>query len=98
MHRDAAACAKGGRGLLGVELIGVVAGILTTIAFVPQALKTWRTRSARDFSLPMLLLFCTGLALWLGYGVMIASPGLIVANGITLPLAASILWVKLRMG
>ncbi len=82
----------------GVELLGVVAGVLTTIAFVPQALKTWRTGSARDFSLPMLLLFCTGVVMWLGYGLLIASPGLIVANGVTLPLAASILLVKLRRG
>lgn len=82
----------------GVELLGVVAGVLTTIAFVPQALKTWRTGSARDFSLPMLLLFCAGVVMWLGYGLLIASPGLIVANGITLPLAASILLVKLRRG
>ncbi len=82
----------------GVELLGVVAGVLTTIAFVPQALKTWSTGSARDFSLPMLLLFCTGVVMWLGYGLLIASPGLIVANGITLPLAASILLVKLRRG
>jgi MtN3 and saliva related transmembrane protein len=84
--------------LNGVELLGVVAGVLTTIAFVPQALKTWRTGSARDFSLPMLLLFCTGVVMWLGYGLLIASPGLIVANGVTLPLAASILLVKLRRG
>lgn len=80
------------------EAVGVVAGLLTTIAFVPQAWKTLRTRSAGDFALPMLLLFCLGLALWLAYGLMKAAPGLILANAVTLALALAILWVKLREG
>ncbi|MCS6931441.1 MAG: SemiSWEET transporter [Acetobacteraceae bacterium] len=78
----------------GIELLGLAAGAMTTAAFVPQALRTWRTGSARDFSLPMLLLFCTGLSLWLVYGVLIASASVVAANAITLPLAAYILWVK----
>ena len=82
----------------GIEALGLVAGAMTTAAFVPQALRTWRTNSARDFSLPMLLLFCTGLFLWLVYGLMIASASVVAANAITLPLAAYILWVKLRTG
>lgn len=80
----------------GIEVLGLAAGAMTTAAFVPQALRTWRTNSARDFSLPMLLLFCTGLFLWLVYGLMIASASVVAANAITLPLAAYILWVKLR--
>jgi MtN3 and saliva related transmembrane protein len=82
----------------GIEVLGLAAGAMTTAAFVPQALRTWRTNSARDFSLPMLLLFCTGLSLWLLYGVLIGSASVVVANAITLPLAAYILWVKLRTG
>jgi len=80
------------------EAVGVVAGLLTTVAFVPQAWKTLRTRSAGDFALPMLLLFCLGLALWLAYGLLKAAPGLILANTVTLALALAILWVKLREG
>lgn len=80
------------------EAVGVVAGVLTTVAFVPQAWKTLRTRSAGDFALPMLLLFCLGLALWLAYGLLRAAPGLILANSVTLALALAILWVKLREG
>jgi MtN3 and saliva related transmembrane protein len=95
LHRARGAGAKG----CGViEWIGVVAGLMTTTAFVPQVLQTWRTRSARDFALPMLLLFVGGILLWLVYGLAIGSAGLIVANGITLPLAGYILWVKLRTG
>jgi MtN3 and saliva related transmembrane protein len=81
-----------------IEAIGLMAGMLTTIAFVPQAARTWRTQSAGDLSLPMLLLFNAGIALWLAYGVLIASPGLVAANAVTFVLALSILWVKLRRG
>ena len=81
-----------------VEWLGVLAGLLTTAAFVPQVLRTHRTRSARDLSAPMLLLFNAGLALWLAYGLMIGSAGVILANGATLTLAAYILAMKLRFG
>jgi MtN3 and saliva related transmembrane protein len=81
-----------------IELIGLAAGGLTTIAFVPQVVKTWRTQSAGDLSLPMLLLFNAGIGLWLAYGLLIGSPGLTAANAVTFALALSILYVKLRRG
>ena len=95
------AALDGNEGVWLVDLtegIGVVAGVLTTVAFVPQAWKTLRTRSAGDFALPMLLLFCLGLAMWLAYGLMKSAPGLILANTVTLALALAILWVTLREG
>jgi MtN3 and saliva related transmembrane protein len=58
--------------------------------------KTWRTRSTGDLSLHMYLLFVVGVALWLAYGVALDSLPLIAANSVTLALAASILFVKLR--
>lgn len=79
-----------------VELVGAVAGLLTTIAFIPQVWKTWRTRSARDFSLPMLALFTVGIALWLAYGVMLRQMPIIVPNVVTLILSAYLLVVKVR--
>ncbi len=79
-----------------IEALGLVAGGLTTLAFVPQAVKTWRTRSAGDLSLPMLLLFNAGIFMWLAYGLLIGSPGLTAANAVTGALSLSILWVKLR--
>ena len=78
--------------------LGLIAGGLTTVAFVPQAAKTWRTRSAGDFSLPMLLLFVTGVALWLAYGIALGAWPVTLANAVTLVLAASILAIKLRRG
>lgn len=80
------------------EGVGLVAGLLTTVAFVPQVLQTWRTGSARDFNLRMLLLFVTGVALWLVYGVMSRSAPMVLANSATLLLASYILVVKVRRG
>ncbi len=80
------------------EALGMLAGVLTTVAFVPQVLRTWRTGSAQDFSLNMLLLFVTGVGLWLAYGVMTRSTPMVAANTATLGLASYILAVKLRRG
>jgi MtN3 and saliva related transmembrane protein len=81
-----------------VEVMGLLAGAMTTAAFVPQAWKTWRTRSARDFSLALLVLLVAGNSLWLTYGALVGSLGLVAANLVTVPLTASILWVKLARG
>ncbi|MBI3574295.1 MAG: SemiSWEET transporter [Gammaproteobacteria bacterium] len=78
------------------DLLGLVAGMLTTAAFIPQVVKTWRTRSTHDISLGMFALFNTGLVLWLVYGVMIDSLPIVVSNIITLALALTILVFKLR--
>jgi len=78
------------------ELVGYPAAILTTAAFVPQAWKSWRTRDLSGISLPMYALFTLGVALWLLYGVLIASMPIIIGNGITLMLAAVVLWLKLN--
>lgn len=79
-----------------VDVIGTVAGIMTTLAFVPQVVKTWRTRSTRDISLGMWLLFWLGVALWTVYGALLAAWPIIVANTLTLVLAGIILAIKLR--
>ncbi len=78
------------------NLLGLIAGTLTTAAFVPQVVKIWRTRSTHDISLGMFALFSTGLVLWLVYGVMIGSLPIVVSNVITLALALTILFFKLR--
>ena len=57
-----------------IEILGIVAGVLTTFAFAPQAVKTWKTGSARDFSLPTLLMLVSGVALWTLYGVLRGAP------------------------
>jgi len=76
-------------------LFGYPAAFLTTIAFVPQAWQSWRTRDLSGISLPMYALFTLGVALWLGYGLAIGSLPVIVANAVTLALAAPVLWLKI---
>lgn len=78
--------------------VGYAAAILTTISFVPQVLKVWRTRSARDVSLGMYSLFTLGIFIWLVYGVLIESWPVILANFVTLVLAGMVLAMKLRFG
>lgn len=77
------------------DLIGMAAGTLTTVSFVPQVLKIWRSRSAKDISLGMFLLFSLGVLLWLIYGFKIAAMPIILANAITLALSLSIIWMKI---
>ncbi|HEX9625322.1 MAG TPA: SemiSWEET transporter [Acidiferrobacterales bacterium] len=73
-------------------LLGLVAGGFTTTAFLPQVVKTWRSKSAGDLSLGMFAIFSAGVALWLVYGIVIGAPPVIVANGVTLVLALTILF------
>ena len=83
---------------MNADLIGAVAGTLSTIAFVPQAWRIWKTRSARDLSLPMYLIFTSGVALWFVYGLLLGAVPIIVCNGLTLVLAGTVLAMKLRFG
>jgi len=80
------------------ELLGYAAATLTTVAFVPQALKSWRSRDLSGISLGMYSLFTLGLAFWLAYDIQLGSWPIILANSITLSLAGSVLWLKLRHG
>ncbi len=80
------------------SLIGLAAAFCSTIAFLPQAIKAWRSRSTQDISLVMFLVLVTGIALWLIYGVLKEDVPLIAANTVTLLLAGSILACKLRYG
>lgn len=81
-----------------IEILGFVAALLTTGSWVPQALRTLRTRDTRAISLWMQVLFACGTALWLTYGVMISSWPVVLANALTLALVSMILALKLRFG
>jgi MtN3 and saliva related transmembrane protein len=80
------------------HFIGLGAAWCTTISFVPQVHRAWRTRSTQDLSLTMFLVFTTGIFLWLVYGLLRHDVPLIAANGATLVLSGSILFFKLRHG
>jgi MtN3 and saliva related transmembrane protein len=78
-----------------IEIIGYCAAFLTTIAFLPQAIQSWRTRDLSGISVGMYSLFTAGVGLWLVYGLMIETWPLILANALTFALAFSILVLKL---
>ena len=83
---------------MNAELIGYLAATLTTLSFVPQALKTIRTRDTYAISSGMYASFSVGAALWFAYGVTLGSWPIILANGITFLLAVTILALKIRYG
>lgn len=79
-------------------LLGLAAAACTTLAFIPQVLKTLRERDTQGISLGMYALFCTGVALWLVYGLLLGDLPLIVANTVTISLAGTVLFLKIKNG
>jgi MtN3 and saliva related transmembrane protein len=78
------------------EAVGMIAGTLTTIAFVPQVLRIYQTKSARDVSYLTFGTFSVGVILWLIYGMMIRSVPMIASNIVTLSLALIVIVLKIR--
>jgi MtN3 and saliva related transmembrane protein len=83
---------------LSIELVGGAAALLTTLCWLPQALKLLRTRETRDLSLLAYVAFSAGVLLWLLYGLLIGSVPVVAANAVTLVLALAIVSLKLRFG
>lgn len=81
-----------------MEWLGYVAATLTTLAFVPQAVQTIRTRDTRGISLGMYVVFTVGIVFWFCYGLALQSWPIIVSNAVTFLLAVTILGLKLRHG
>lgn len=79
-----------------IEALGLFAACLTTSSFLPQAIRIWRTRSARDVSLVMYVMMAAGNSLWLTYGILIGSVSMIFANATCLLMVASVLALKVR--
>lgn len=84
--------------MINADILGSVAATLTTSAFVPQAWQVWRTRHTADISLGMYAMFTLGVGLWLGYGILLESWPIIIANCVTLLLAGAVLVMKLKFG
>jgi MtN3 and saliva related transmembrane protein len=81
-----------------LDLLGYLAAALTTVAFFPQVLKAFKTKSTKDMSLLMWLLLSVGVLCWLIYGIELGSGPIIVANGVTLVLASAVLALKIIHG
>jgi len=83
---------------MNFEWLGFVAATLTSASFIPQAVMTIRSRDTRGISRGMYIIFTTGVAFWLAYGIAIDSLPMIFANTVTLALAGTVLALKLRYG
>lgn len=79
-----------------VNLLGSVAGILTTTSILPQVIKTWKTKSAKDLSIAMIYLLAAGVLLWIVYGILIRAYPIIIANSVPLVLVTTLIALKMR--
>lgn len=79
-----------------IEILGLVAGTITSITFVPQVIKIWQTKSAKDLSIAMLLLLMLGVVLWLIYGLVVMSASIIYTNSMVLLMSLVMLYFKLK--
>ena len=84
--------------LINPDTFGFIAAALTTIAFLPQVIKTWKTKKAEDVSIVMLLMFITGLLFWIIYAIETNAFPVLIANIITCMLNLTILTLKLIYG
>jgi len=82
--------------MASIEILGLVAGTITSITFLPQVIKIWQTRSAKDLSIMMLLLLMLGVILWLIYGLVIMSAAIIYTNSMVLTMSLIMLYFKLK--
>ncbi len=81
-----------------IEIIGLIAAVLTTTAFLPQAYKTWKTKDVSSLSLTMLLIFFIGILFWLAYGILEKSLSMILANSITIISSFLLVYFKIKYG
>ncbi len=80
------------------DLLGYLAGTLTTAALIPQVWRTFRTKDVSGISLRMYVVFTTGIAVWLAYGVLLGETPMMLANSVSLVLACAVLVMKLKYG
>ena len=80
------------------EVIGLIGATFTTMAFLPQVVKTWKSKSVSDISIGLSLLFTVGTIFWLYYGIMINESPVIISNAITMVLTGSLLILKIKYG
>ncbi|MEP6673636.1 MAG: SemiSWEET transporter [Ferruginibacter sp.] len=79
-----------------IEILGLAAGTITSITFVPQVIKIWQTKSAKDLSLFMLLLLLVGTSMWLAYGIFLGSIAIIYTNSMVTAMGLLMLYFKFR--
>ena len=82
--------------LSGVDVLGYVAGLITAFTFLPQVLKTWKTKSAKDVSLAMFVIALTNQILWLAFGILREDPVIIITNAVMICMTTFMISLKLK--
>lgn len=79
-----------------IEIVGLIAATLTTIAYVPQVIKTWKTKDVANLSLAMYVVMFLGVSMWFTYGVLLKSVAIVSANIVTGFLTSTLIYLKLK--
>jgi MtN3 and saliva related transmembrane protein len=79
-----------------IKILGLAAGTITSITFLPQVIQIWKTKSAKDLSLPMLLLLILGVTMWLAYGIIVKDAAIIYTNSMVLAMSFIMLYFKMK--
>jgi MtN3 and saliva related transmembrane protein len=79
-----------------IQILGLAAGTITSITFLPQVIHIWKTKSAKDLSLMMLLLLILGVVMWLTYGLLVMDAAIIYTNSMVLAMSLILLFFKLK--
>lgn len=82
--------------MTAIQILGLAAGTITSITFLPQVLQIWKTKSAKDLSLQMLLLLILGVTMWLTYGVLVKDTAIIYTNSMVLLMSLIMLYFKYK--
>ncbi len=82
--------------MTALQILGLTAGTITSITFLPQVIHIWKTKSAKDLSMNMLLLLILGVSMWLTYGILVADAAIIYTNSMVLAMSLIMLVFKLK--
>jgi MtN3 and saliva related transmembrane protein len=82
--------------MTAIQILGLAAGTITSITFLPQVIQIWKTKSAKDLSLQMLLLLILGVLMWLTYGILAKDAAIIYTNSMVLVMSLVMLYFKFR--
>lgn len=82
--------------MTGVEILGYAAGAVTCLTFLPQVIKTWQSKSAKDVSLGMFLIAALNEVMWIVYGVLLNNWVIILTNAVVLSMSLIMIWLKFR--
>jgi MtN3 and saliva related transmembrane protein len=80
--------------MTAIQILGLAAGTITSITFLPQVIQIWKTKSAKDLSLQMLLLLILGVSMWLTYGILVLDAAIIYTNSMVLTMSLVMLYFK----